>query len=175
MTAPFVPKAEVPQWRLVYDELCRLDVGDVLTYDRLSEVLGFDFTSNRTPYYKAAQVWGQEHKRALRPVNGVGYRVVDAPEHEDIARRYHRKSRRALRRSARVIENADRSRLSAADRARFDAMELTLSRQQQQIGRLTARLEQVERAVVASDLSQRVERLEQAVLRASRLPLEAAS
>jgi hypothetical protein len=149
--APFQPIGEKPRWELIYDELSGLDVGDTLTYERLHELLDVeDRAAVRTPFYKAAQVWGTEHKRALRPVPNVGYRVVDAREHEAIAKNHHKRSKRQLRRGRQVLANADRSRLSEHERQRFDQMEATIGRHEDMIRRLDGRTAKVEKAVAES-------------------------
>jgi hypothetical protein len=136
----FQPKHLVPQWQLVLDLLEPLDVNDVLTYAQLNKALGVeDFRKNRAPLYRAAQEWGASHHRALEPVPTVGYRVVDAFEHETLARRQHKKSRRALGRGRTLLHNADRTRLAPGEVARFDAMEQTLSRHEDMIRRLDNR------------------------------------
>lgn len=141
MTA-FEPIGEKPRWELVYEELQTLDVGDVLTYERLYELC--DSKSKeavRPPYYKAVNRWGAERKRAMRPLPTVGYVVVDAAEHEPIARGHHRSARRKLARSRKTLANADRSRLSSEDRERFDRMEVHLSRQADAIRRLDTKVD----------------------------------
>lgn len=148
---PFEPIGEKPRWELVYEELQTIDVGDVLTYERLYELCD---TKNRkaaqAPFYKAVNRWGSERKRAMRPVPNVGYRVVDAAEHEPIARGHHRKSRRALARSRKTLANADRSRLSPELVERFDRLEIHASRQEDAIRRLEARSAKHDAAIAES-------------------------
>lgn len=170
MTAPFQTAGERPKWELVKDELNRLDIGDIITYDQLDAILECDFRTNRGPLYKAANEWGTERKRALRPVPNVGYRVVDAFEHEAIARQHQKKSRRALGRSKRVIENADRSRLSDEQRVKFDVIEMNISRMEEVQRRMARRLTRVETTTAeaaqqTAATSERVKRLEDALKR----------
>lgn len=148
---PFTPIGEKPRWEYIYEELLTLDVGDTLTYERLYELCDTkDRSAVRAPFYRAVNAWGSEHKRAMRPVPNEGYRVVDANEHEAIAKAHHRKSKRSLNRGRRVIANADRSRLTPDQRQRFDQMESTLARQEDMIRRLDARTAKVEKAVAES-------------------------
>lgn len=147
-TNPFSPRGDRPQWQVVLDLLEDKQIDDVITYDELNEALDVeDFRKNRSPIYKAAAVWGEMRKRALAPVNNVGYRVVDAPEHELLARAQHRKSKRALRRGRTLITNADRTRLTPEDRVRFDHMEETLGRHEDMIRRLEGRQTRTEKAL----------------------------
>ncbi len=170
MTAPFQPVGARPKWEIVKDELDSLDVGDVITYDRLSVLLDCEFQTNRGPLYKAANEWGSERKRALRPVTNVGYRVVDAFEHEAISKQYQKRSRRSLSRSRRVVENADRSRLTDEQRTKFDTIELNLGRLEEVQRRMVRRITRVESATTAAQQetaknSERVQRLEDTLRR----------
>lgn len=145
--APFEPIGDKPQWELVYDALTGMQIGDVMTYERLSELLGYDFRTNRSAWVKAANRWGSEHKRAFTPVRGVGYRVVTVNEHETLARAHHKKSKRSLARSKRVLVDADRSLMSEEERARFDQLEATVARHSDVIRRLDSRQRRTEKAL----------------------------
>jgi hypothetical protein len=148
MTDLFQPVGEKPQWQMIYDGLTGLDIGDVITYERLADLLGVDdFRLHRGAWTKAANRWGSEHKRAFAPVRNVGYRVVNATEHELLARGHHRKSKRSLTRGRRMLETADRSLLSEEDRHRFDQLEQTISRHSDLIRRLDARQGRTEMAL----------------------------
>lgn len=151
--APFAPKRERPAWEYVYDLLSPLDVGDLVTHDEIAKALDLtreEFATQRGPFYKAANVWGAERKRALRSIPGEGYRVVDAPEHEQLAKAHHRKSRRSLARGRKVLTNTDRSRLDDEQKVRFDALEANIARQEDMIRRLDSRTTKVEKAVAAA-------------------------
>lgn len=149
--SPFVPKGEVAEWRLVYDEMKSLNVGDVLTYERLSELLERDFQDgSRGPYFQALQVLERDDHRSFDVVRGKGYRMVEALEHARLAQAHHRKARRSLVRSMSKAKSADRSGMSAEDRARFDSLELNLGRQQDMIRRLEDRQVATERALRAA-------------------------
>jgi alkylated DNA nucleotide flippase Atl1 len=142
---------EKPRWELIYDSLAGLDVGDVVTYEQLAAAIGVDdFEPYRSSWYKAANRFGEDNQRAFRAVNGVGYRVVDAIEHADIAKAHHRKSKRQLRKGRAVLRNADRSRLSTEDSKRFDDMQATIGRHEDLIRRLDVRQERTEKAVAAA-------------------------
>ncbi|MDE2106121.1 MAG: hypothetical protein KGL39_53355, partial [Patescibacteria group bacterium] len=146
-TTMFQVKGELPEWKLIVDVLNTKQIGDVLAFEELDKVLGRDFRSSRTPIYKANAAWGGEQHRSLVAVPNIGYRVIDASEHEDLARRHHRKGRRSLKRGMTAARNADRSLLSQEERDRLDAIELNLSRQAAFMRRLDVRVEKVEKRV----------------------------
>lgn len=170
-TGPFQPRGDRAQWRVVHDLLERLDVGDIMTYEEITDALDVEHINQvRGAVHRAAKVWGEERHRALSPVNRVGYRVVSALEHELLARKQHRRSRRALGRGRALLRDADRSQLAPADRERFDRMELELSRQSDMISRIDTRQAKMERALEAdraarSATDEKVARMEEALRR----------
>lgn len=120
--APFKPKGDLPEWRLIYDRLLEhADFGDVITYADLDEVLGRQFEDNRSPLYRAREHLGSTRQRWIEPVPRVGYRVIEAREHVIVAQNKKRRARRQLRGMVRVAEFTDLSRLSPSDLATFDA------------------------------------------------------
>ena len=144
----FEPKGPQPLWELVYDRIRTLSVGDTITYAELSRILGGrGIEACRAPLYKAMQVLEREDKRTLDNVRDTGYRVVEAVEHERLARRHHRKSHRQLRKALGKVQSADRSKLTPEERRRFDRMEITLSRQADMIRRLDAKVERIDQAI----------------------------
>ncbi|HEX2578661.1 MAG TPA: hypothetical protein VHK88_20120 [Aquihabitans sp.] len=147
MTVTFEPKGEVAEWRLVYDHLVGLKVGDIITYDRLSGILGREFLHGRGPFHRANRELLATHRLGLVNVKGVGYRVVTAAEHEDAARGQHRSARRRLRRAKEWIEHTDRADLTPEVRSRFDQLEEHLSRQIDFTRRLDGRLKKAEQAI----------------------------
>lgn len=168
---PFEPKGDVAQWRVVYDMLVKLEIGDLLRYEDLLEALDMKARERvRGPVRKAAAVWGEEFHRALVPVYGIGYRVAEPTEHELIARKHHRKSRRALGRSRAAIRDVDRSLLTPAERARFDRMEVELSRHSDMIKRIDLKQEKIQKTIEADRAARqatddKVARLEEALRR----------
>lgn len=169
--AAFVAKGDIPQWQVVYEMLCRLDIGDHLRYDDLCAALGVSDRSRvRGPVRKAAKRWGEERHRALVPVIGQGYRVADPAEHELIARSHNRKSGRSLGRSRAAIRNVDRSKLTPAEQARFDRLDVTVSRTLDMVQRLNSRTDRIQQTVdddraARQATDEKVARLEEAMRR----------
>jgi hypothetical protein len=120
--APFQPKGDVPEWRLIYDALLeRAGFGDIITYAQLDEALGRPFEANRSPFYRARQHMGEMRSRWLVAVPRQGYRVIEAREHLTAAQSHKRRARRQLGLMVRVQEVTDLSVLSAAELATFDS------------------------------------------------------
>lgn len=145
----FETKADRAEWRIVYDAAAALEVGDMLTYQALDELLDRSFVNDRTPLYRAMTELERENLRTLDNVPRVGYRVVEASEHERLARRHHRKSRRQLSKSFGKLHSADRSRLTEEERRRVDRLEATVSRHADMIRRIDSRVEQHDAAIKA--------------------------
>jgi len=161
----FEPKGDVAEWQIVYDHLKTLDVGEVVTYEHLSKLLERDFLAARGPFHKANKHLLATHKRGMVNVKNVGYRVVTATEHEDVARDQHRFAKRRLRKSKHWLANTDRGDLPPEAVERFDRLEQSLDRQIDFTQRLDRRVARVEKALNAS----RVEIAEQASDTAERL------
>lgn len=111
--APFEPKGDVPEWRLIYDELRKLNVGDEITYRELSAALERPFVKNRNPLYRAADELLHADRRALETVRGRGYRIAAAESHGILARRQIKFSRRRLRKGRALVENVRTEELPA--------------------------------------------------------------
>lgn len=118
---PFQTKGELPEWRMIYEKLlAQADFGAVITYDELDEVLGRSFDANRSPIQKARRMLAEWRKRQLVCVPTIGYRVVEAREHLDVAADYQRRGHRQLQRMTRVIESTPVEYLTPAERLLYD-------------------------------------------------------
>lgn len=146
----FEPKGEISEWQLIFDRLAKLKVGDVITYDELTLILGREFLQARGPFHKANKRLLETHKRGLLNVKNVGYRVVTAAEHELAARDQHRYANRRLRSSRRWLTNTDRSELAPEVAERFDRLEQSLDRQIDFTRKLDRRVANVEKVLKAS-------------------------
>jgi LAS superfamily LD-carboxypeptidase LdcB len=163
MTTAFQPKGEVAEWTMVYDILVTMDIGQVLRYSELDQILDRDFIANREPIYRAMRQLEEHDHRTLANVVNEGYRLVEAAEHEGLARHHHKKSRRQMRKSLNKIKSADRNRLDVEQQKKFDEMELTLSRHEQAIKRIDARGAAHAKAI--EDNNQRLTKLEETLRR----------
>jgi hypothetical protein len=111
--SPFQPKGVTARWRLIYQELRSVDIGDVVTYERLGEVLELDPEGDRhriqMAVRRAAEQYLKDDKRALDSVPNEGYQVVDASGHLQLARRHQSKSSKELVRGHAKSVNVDLS------------------------------------------------------------------
>jgi len=158
----FQVKGDRPQWQTVYERLASMRIGDTITYAEMAALLpDAAGGSIRGAFNRAVRQMEDERKRSFTNVRSVGYKMVDANEHEGLARRHHKKAKRQLATARRKAHSADRSLLSREERSRLDAVELNLARQQEMTSRLDARVktESRERKAADAELSERVDRL----------------
>lgn len=119
--APFEPKGDLPEWRLIYDKLLEhAEFGDIITIDELDEVLGRSFRDNRSPIYKARERLGEMRQRWIETAPGVGYRVIEANEHMHAAKARKDRAQRQLKRMVNIGEFTDLTRLTPEEMERFD-------------------------------------------------------
>src|SRR5690606_5071523 len=143
--------------------LTRAAVGDVITYQELSDVLELDPQRDRqairSAVYRAAQEYEEQDNHSLDAVHGLGYRVVAPSEHIELARRHQQKAHDALARSHSKVVHVDESGLSPSMRAATRAAAALISRQMDFNRRFSLRQDRLEEAL--SQVSQRSERSEE--------------
>lgn len=170
----FQTKGVVAEWRMIYDHISTLDIGDIVTFEDLSGILGRDILTNRSPIYRAQSEFLKANSRLIVSVPTIGYRIAEPVEHAGQARSRHRRGRRQLVKGRAVAVHADRSFLSAEEIKRIDNIEQALSSQVDITRRLEVRVTSVEKAVeaatskaelTAEETQSRVERLEAALQR----------
>lgn len=154
----------------VYERISPMEIGDVLTYPELEELLGRNVRAGRAPVYRAVQRLQREKKRTLVCVTNVGYRMIHAREHEELARSYHRKSQRQMRHSLNVAQSADRRLLNPEERERIDRLERIVLAHEETVQHLEDRANRQEKALdmvrqqtaaESQELAGRLERVEE--------------
>lgn len=168
---PFEIKGDAPQWSLIYDILASKQIGDIATYDELSEAIDADIRTSRAPLYKAHNELLEQKLRGIEVVKNTGYRIVQANEHQRLAKGQHKKARRRIKQAIRIVQGTDHSLLTEQERSEMNAIQLNLSRQADAIRRLENRQGRTEAAVKAveqkvesgEDRLARLERLEEAL------------
>lgn len=150
MTELFTPIGEKSHREIVVEAFKDVSYDDVVSYEHLSEILGFDVkTSNRSAIYAAQRTLEKDYHKTLDAVVGVGYRVIRPEEHVDLANRHHKRARRQVTRAINKTASANRSVLTATDQARLDRVEINLKRQQKELTRLDAEVKRVSERVDA--------------------------
>lgn len=135
----FTPRGDRAEWRVIYDETRKMAPGDVLTYERISGLLGRDFRADRGPLQRVTRELEEADSRTLVCVRGKGYRVAAASEHEQLARQHSVRSRRQLDKAAAKARSANRADLSPEQARRLDELEIQFSQHAGMLRRLDAR------------------------------------
>lgn len=169
---PFEPKGPVAKWELIYEHLADLAVGQTVTYEDLTAWVGHDIREDRSPYYQARKKLIEQKHRTLVNVQGIGYRVVDATQHGEIARHHTQKANRQVSKARHVLSNTDYNGLPPEVAQRFQAQEQKLGNLQTLTRSLARRQDKLETTLKAvrreskenvAELNERLARLEQMV------------
>jgi uncharacterized coiled-coil protein SlyX len=162
----FKVKGHQSQWKTIYENLSRMEIGDVVTLKELAAMLpGVPAGSVRPAFYRAQKEMQLKRSRTFSAVRGVGYRMVESREHESLARGKHKSAKKQLRKAQLIAASADRTRLTQEERRRLDELEHHLARQSDMLRRLDARQERTEHRVALTEkdmlhLNDKVERME---------------
>ena len=161
----FEVKGDRPQWQTIYERLSTMDIGETVKDTDLSALLpDAPEASIRAAFWRAVREMEDEHKRSFTRVRLTGYRMVQATEHERLARDQHKKAKRRMNAAMRKARSADRSLLDTEARRRIDAIEDHLGRQSEMIRRLEAQQEKTAARVArtekdSANLADRLDRL----------------
>ena len=149
--SPFVPVGERARWRVIYDLLIEMQVGDVLTYNKMAMALELDPHADRhtlqVAMRRAADEYLMSHNHAVEAVINKGYRVVEAPEHVHLAQKHQKRSRRALVRGHKTIVHVDMEALDEETRKAFDIVAAALAAQMDFSRRLDIRQRFLEKSL----------------------------
>ena len=125
---PFIPKGDVAEWRLVYDQLVVLKTDDVISTEEIEGALGRPLGKNRSPVYRAAKELQRVNRHALATVRGVGYRVARADEHFGLAMERSDRARGQLKRGLEIVDATDVSKLPSDQAARLESLANLMAR-----------------------------------------------
>lgn len=171
--ARFEPKDDKALWRKVYDIAVEMEPGELLGWDQLEQILGYDpgvpgMGAGRTPIYTASRRMLKEHSKTLISVRGKGYRVAYAHEQEGMARSKQRVARRQIRHGMDLAVHVDVRQLTPSQRRSIEAVAHVLAAQNAMLARHEERISDVEQIQERTD--DRVAALE-AALRQFGIPI----
>ena len=175
--SPFAPIGDRARWAVVYDVLLEHKVGDIVTYEDLGAALDLDPVKERHPIQmamrRAAQVFESEDRQSVEATPNVGYRIIEAAEHLELAKTHQAKASKSLVRGHSAVVNTDITGFDPALRRVFEVTATALSYQMDLMRRLDVRVRSTEKAVAemaetrnrtdeeVAELRARLERLEQ--------------
>lgn len=152
--SPFTPRGDNARWRIIYNLLKPLQVGELLTYEEMGKALDLDPRKERVTIQlamrRAAQEFEEVQKRAVDVVTNEGYRVVEPKEHLMLARRHQKKANRQLTRGQSKVVNVDFNLVDPETRKAFEIIATAFAAQidfNQRMDIRQAHLEEAVRAV----------------------------
>ena len=174
---PFQKIGEKSRREIVLDVLRSTNEGNIATYESLGDILeSHDRRIIQSAVNSAKPALEKLHHKAVTAIPDVGYRVVCANEHLELARVHQKKSYRQLTKSKSKVVHVDLSGLTDGERtaitlaatsislqldymrrndirasrieAVVDTVMSTQARSQEEIAKLRARLEKLESNIV---------------------------
>lgn len=161
---PFLPVGPVARWKILYDLIRPLGVGEVLTYEAMGEALDLnpDDKEDRHVIQMAArralkELLDKDH-RASKAIKNLGYRVAFPSEHLAIGKDRNKRAGRQIQVGYSVATKVDMNGMEPEVRTALELMAKGLARQGEINRRVLAKQDQQEEAI--NLLMQRVDRLE---------------
>lgn len=137
------------RWHSLYEKISTMNVDEVLGYNDIIALLGFDanteINSVRTYMYKAIQVLERNQQRTMECVRGVGYRVIAANEHPRVVAGYMRSMRSKGKKALSKATNVRLDELTQEERRSLADMQLQLSKHEEMLRRLDGRVSVTEK------------------------------
>lgn len=160
--APFEPVGPVARWKIIYDLIKPLKVGEILTYEAMAEALDLDAEADRHTIQMSArralrELLNVDH-RGSQAVTNVGYRVAMPAEHVGLAQQRNRRAGRQLVAGRNVSTKVDLNGVDPATRAALETLAAGFARQMEINRRVAAKQAEHDQAIEL--LTQRVERIE---------------
>lgn len=150
---PFQPVGSRARWRVLYDLLRPLRVGDLLTYDQMAAALELDPEADRHTIQLAMRRAAREletvNKHTVDVVVNKGYRVVEPEQQLGLARRHQRKASKSLVRGQSKVVNVDFNLIDPETRKAFEVMAGAFAAQLDFNRRMDVRQANLEKAVDA--------------------------
>lgn len=151
--SPFKPVGDRARWRVIYDLLRKLNVGDILSYDEMGDALDVDPGKDRLTIQLAMRRAARElevaDKHAVDAVTNEGYRIVEPTEQAALAHRHQKKARRSLARGQSKVVNVDFNLIGPETRKAFEIMAGAFAAQIDFNRRMDIRQRHLEKAVEA--------------------------
>lgn len=148
MSTAFQPIGDVSRRRMIIDHFGSLPEGTVVSYTELENLLDSGERRTLSSAVNAAKPGlEREHLKAVEPIRNIGYRIVHATEHLELARQHQVKSRRQLVRSQSKVLHVDISGLTEGERLAVTLAATSLGHQLEYMRRNDIRSARIEEAV----------------------------
>ena len=142
-----IPSTTQARWRVLHDVVRQAAYGRSYSYAELNALAGVtDIRTERWILLRTRTELLRHDQRYLDNVRGVGYRIVRAGEHLDVAHAYRRRSMRQAGKSVKVLEATDLAAVQdPVVRQNISNLQSRMSRVEQTLRYQNARLENTER------------------------------
>jgi hypothetical protein len=162
MTPPFMPVGPVARWKIVYQLVQPLAVGEVVTYESIGAALDLHPDRDRHTIQMATrralkELLDVDH-RAAQPITNVGYRVAMPAEHLGIAETKNKRAGRQLKAGHDVSTKVDLNGVDPNVRQAIQLIAQGFARQMEINRRVAAKQEEHDTAIDL--LMRRVEKIE---------------
>lgn len=160
--APFEPVGPVARWKVIYDLLRPLKVGEILTYEAAGAALGLDPEADRHVIQMSArralrELLNVDH-RGSKAVTNVGYRVAMPAEHVGLAEERNKRAGRQLVTGRNISTKVDLNGVDSQTRVALEMLANGFARQMEINRRMLDKQQEHDDAIAR--LTQRVERIE---------------
>lgn len=130
---PFESVGEKARWKLLYDKLCVMEVGAVLSYEIMGSLLDLDPVADRqtirASLRRAADEFLEKNSRALDAVRGVGYEIVQPRDQLRLARQHGVKAGNQMQMAGKLATYVDFGGMDPEVRKGFEVVALGFSQQ----------------------------------------------
>ena len=153
----FKPKGEKALWKLVYEYVVPLKLGQLLTYEDLSEAADQDIKLNRSLIYTANKHLLKDLKRMLVVERGIGYKIVDGLDIMDNADMRQIRAKRRVSLAHFETKNINTVKLTPDEK---DKLQKFMAFNANIRAAFVEKIENIEKASQVSDLIQQLVRKE---------------
>jgi ribonuclease HII len=115
----FKPKGEEAVWKMIYDHVVNLPIGEIITFNDIQELIDDDFEKNRSSVYRANKELMKTNKRILVSARGVGYKVVEGANQLMHAEDRHDRANRQIKMANFEALNINTKVMSIDERQRW--------------------------------------------------------
>lgn len=149
----FRPKGHTARWKIIYEQLMKLNIGDTLTYEDMGRALGLDHVAERVKIqgalHQAIPHFEEDARRAVDRVTNVGYRVVGPKDQLRLVHSQQGRAHFALQRASSLAKNVDLTHADQQTRKAFEVVGLVLGAQMELASRMEARADRIEKVLEA--------------------------
>lgn len=150
------------RWRVLYDRMATLQIGELLSYEDMGELLGLDFLDRpqrniiNVSARKAATELEKKQGMVFRIMRGHGYQRAKPEQVLDLARRHQHRAQREVASGAAKVATIDLRQLDSTTARIVEATAMAFARQEAIMRSLDVRQDRLDVAMQALGVRQQV-------------------